>query len=233
MANIPGITSAINPGTFSRDQIRTTGVALPGGTRILSLIGEGRREEILVASAVGGGSDGLSPNFNGVANPDGRHFALSQAPAVVNRTTLLLDGIPLNGIEAQITSLAFDSRFDYRIDSVLGHIELQGASIVDQGGKLYIRGASNFGDGSLALLEVATKNAPAENWTIRTAGVSRDAYGRPISGTETFTLTGTVSGQIRTVAGSPIVFSADAYGVDGYYAVNYPFIGLNSTTGQS
>jgi hypothetical protein len=232
MANIPGITSAINPGTFSRDRIRTTGVALPGGTRVLAILGEGRREETLISSAAGGGKDGLSSNFSGTANPDGRHFSLSQAPAVVNRTTLLLNGIPLNGIEAQITSLPFDSRFDYRIDSSLGHIELQGASIVNQGGKDYIRGASNYGDGSLALLEVVSQNAPAENWTIRTAGVSRDAYGRPVSETETFTLTGTVSGQIRTTTGSPIVFSVDAYGVDGYYDVDYTFIGLNPITTQ-
>lgn len=233
MANIPGISGPVNPDVFSRDQIRTTGVSLPGGARVLAIIGEGRREETIVSSAIGGGHDGLSPNYSGNANPDGRHFALSQSPVVVNRTTLLLNGIPLTGFESQISSMSFDSRFDYRIDSDLGHIELQGASLVDQGGKLYIRGASNFGDGYLGILEVATKNAPAENWTLRCAGVSRDSYGRPLSNTETFTLTGTVTGQVRTAAGSPIVFSADAYGVDGYYAVNYPYIGANATTGQA
>lgn len=233
MANIPGISGPINPSVVSRDQIRTTGVSIPGGARVLAIIGEGRREETIVSSAVGGGHDGLSPDFSGNATPDGRHFALSQSPIVVNRTTLLLNGVPLNGVEQQINSSSFDSRFDFRIDSTLGHIELQGASLVDQGGKAYIRGASNYGDGSLALLEVATKNAPAENWTLRCAGVSRDSYGRPLSNTETFTLTGTVTGQVRTASGSPIVFSADAYGVDGYYAFNYPFIGLNATTSQS
>lgn len=232
MANLPGISGSVQPGIFSRDQIRTTGVSIPGGTRVLSILGFGRREETITPSAIGGGNDGLSPDFSGNANPDGRHFALSQSPIVINRTTLLLNGIPLNGIEAQINSTSFDSRFDYRIDSSLGHIELQGASLVDQGGKLYIRG-TNFGDGSLNLLEVNTKNAPAENWTLRVAGVSRDSYGRPISKTETLTLTGTVTGQVRTATGSPIVFSVDAYGVDGYYAVNYPFIGLNATTSQT
>lgn len=232
MANIPGISGPVNPSVFSRDQIRTTGVSLPGGSRVLAIIGEGRREETITSSAVGGGHDGLSPDYSGNANPDGRHFALSQSPVVVNRTTLLLNGVPLTGFEGQITPLAFDSRFDYRIDSNTGHIEMQRASLVDQGGKLYIRGASNFGDGYLNLLEVASANAPAENWTLRTAGVTRDSYGRPVSGTETFTLAGTVSGQIRTPSGSPLTFSVDAYGVDGYYAVNYPFIGLNATTSQ-
>lgn len=231
--NIPGLTGPTNPGVFSRDRIATTAVSIPGGTRVLSIVGEGRREEVIVPSAIGGGQDGLSPNFSGNANPDGRHFALSQFPAVLNRTTLLLNGIPLVGVEQQISSLAFDRRFDYRIDSETGHIELQSAGLVDQGGKFYIRGASNFGDGYLSILEVASANAPSENWTLRVAGVSRDSYGRPISGTETFVLTGTVTGQVRTATGAPLVFSIDASGADGYYAVDYPFIGLNSTTGQT
>lgn len=223
MANIPGISGPVNPNVFSRDQISTSAVSLPGGARVLAIVGEGRRGETVVSSAVGGGADGLSPDYSGNANPDGRHFALSQSPIVVNRTTLLLNGVPLNGFESQISSSSFDSRFDYRIDSNLGHIELQGASLVDQGGTLYIRGASNYGDGSLPILEVATKNAPSENWTLRCAGVARDSYGRPISNTETFTLTGTVTGQVRTAAGSPIVFSTDAYGTDGYYHTSYTF----------
>lgn len=233
MANIPGISGSVMPDVFSRDRIRTTGVSIPGGARVLAIIGEGRREETLVSSAVGGGHDGFSPDYSGNANPDGRHFALSEVPVVENRTTLLLNGIPLNGVEQQISSSAFDRKFDFRIDSATGHIELQSADLVDQGGKLYIRGASNFGDGYLSILEVALANAPSENWTLRTAGASRDAYGRPVSGTETFTLSGTVSGQIRTAAGSPIVFSVDTGGNDGYYAVDYPFIGLNTTTSQA
>ncbi len=233
MANLPGISGAVNPDVFSRDQIRTTGVSLPGSGRILSIVGEGRREETLVSSAAGGGQDGLSPDYNGNATADGRHFALSQSPIVVNRSTVLVNGIPLVGMEAQINSMAFDRRFDYRIDSATGHIELQSAGLVDQGGKLYIRGASNFGDGYLNVLEVASSSAPAENWTLRTAGVTRDSYGRPISGTETFTLSGSVTGQVRTSAGSPIVFSTDANGTDAYYIVNYTFIGANAVTGQA
>lgn len=230
--NIPGISGTPSVGTYSRDQIRTTGVSTPGGTRILAILGEGRREETLVTSAVGGGADGLSPNFVGTATPDGRHFALSLSPVVLNRTTLLLNGIPLSGVEGLISSLDFDRRFDFRIDSATGHIEMQRAGLVDQGGKFYIRGATNFGDGYLNLLEVASANAPEENWTLRVAGVTRDSYGRPVSGTETFTLTGTQSGQIRTSSGAPIVFSLDSHGSDGYYAVDYPFIGHNAFTGQ-
>lgn len=229
--NIPGLSVA-NPGVFSRDQIRTTGVSLPGGARVLAILGETCREEEVVPSAIGGGQDGLSPSYVGNATPDGRHFALKQSPVVLNRTTLFVNGIPLVGTEAQITSAAFDRRFDYRIDSTTGHIELQSAGLVDQGGKTYIRGASNFGDGLLNVLEVASANAPAENWTLRTAGVSRDSYGRPIAATETFTLGGTVTGFVRTASGSPMVFSTDAVGTDGYYEVDYTFIGLNSETGQ-
>src|SRR5258708_17613130 len=132
--NIPGITN-VQPGVFSRDRVRVTGVSLPAGSRVLSLIGEGKREETLVSSAVGGGADGLSPDFSGSANPDGRHFALSLSPVVLNRTDLLLNGVPLVGTEGQITSLSFDRRFDFRIDSSTGHIEMQRAELVDQGGK--------------------------------------------------------------------------------------------------
>ena len=231
--DIPGFSGSAQPNAFSRDQIRTTGVSIPGGTRVLSIIGEGSREETLVARAVGGGHDGFSPDYSGTANPDGRHFKLSQFPDVLNRTTLLLNGIPLVGTEGLINSTAFDRRFDFRVDSSTGHIELQSAGLVDQGGKFYIRGASNFGDGYLTILEVASPNAPAENWTLRTAGVSRDSYGRPVEGTETFTLTGTVSGQIRAASGAPIVFSVDAAGNDGYYIVNYDYIGANAISGQS
>lgn len=233
MANILGVSGPTSPGVFVADKVSNSTVAIPGGARVLSIIGEGSRNETVVSSAIGGGKDGLSPSYVGNATPDGRHFALTQFPIVVNRTTVLLNDVPLVGTESTITPLSFDSRFDYRIDSTTGHIELQGAELVDQGGKLYIRGASNYGDGYLSLLETATSNAPSENWTLRTAGVARDSYGNPVSGTETFTLTGTVSGQVRSSTGAPIVFSIDSYGVDGYYAVNYPFIGLNSTTSQA
>ncbi len=233
MPNIPGLSGPVNPDVFSRDQIRTTGVSLPGGARVLAIIGEGRREETLVSSATGGGRDGLSADYSGTANPDGRHFALSQSPVVLNRTTLLLNGAPLVGVEAQISTMPFDRRFDYRIDSALGHIELQSAGLVDQGGKYYIRGSSNYGDGYLNALEVASANAPAENWTLRCAGVTRDSYGRPVAYTESFTLSGSVTGQVRTTSGSPRIFSVDAYGTDGYYAVDYVFIGENATSSNT
>ena len=69
-----------------------------------------------------------------------------------------------NGVEQQITSAEFDSRFDYRIDSSLGHIELQGASLVDQGGKTYIRGASNYGDGYLKKINFIELNTNEMNF---------------------------------------------------------------------
>ena len=60
MANIPGISGFIQPGAFARDRVVTRGVSIPGGLRIVCVMGEGRSEETVVQSAVGGGEDGSS-----------------------------------------------------------------------------------------------------------------------------------------------------------------------------
>lgn len=217
MANIPGITSSVQPDTFSRDRVRSSALSVPGGNRILAIVGEGNRELTLVSSALGGGKDGVSPDYSGTASPDGRHFILPNAPLVKNRTTILLNGVPLNGMESQIGDTGFDSAFDYRIDSETGYIELQAAQMVDYGGKAYIRG-ENYGDGYINLLEVASPDAPAEDWLLRCAGVSRDINGQPRSGTETFVLVGSISGQVKNSNGSPILFGVHVGDVDAVFA---------------
>lgn len=230
--NIPGFVGSSMPAVFSRDQVASTGTSIPGGLRILSIVGEGARQETLVFRAIGNGQDGLSPSYVGNATPDGRHFALSLFPIVSNRTTLLLNGVPLNGVEQLINDLSFDSEFDYRIDIDTGHIELQGASLVDQGASTFLTDAGNYGDGTLSILEVANENDPAETWLLKCIAVAHDAYGTPISKTETFTLQGTVSGQVKNSNGTPILFGVNRAGTDGYYDVNYQYIpGLAGTTG--
>lgn len=208
MANIPGISGYVQPNTFSRVRTLRRAVSIPGGLRIMALVGLGERQETVVLSALGNGADGLNEDFSGSSNPDGRHFTLSKTSLIPNRTTLLLDGIPLNGTEETITLAAFDSRFDYRLEPDTGRIELQRASLVDQGGTFALPGSSNVGDGTLTV-ELIDANAPTETWTIRATSVIRDAYGDPISGNATFTAVGSVSGQPLDAYGAPIVFIGD------------------------
>ena len=53
MANIPGISGYIQPGVFARDRVVSRGVSLPGGLRTVCVLGEGLREETVVAAAKG------------------------------------------------------------------------------------------------------------------------------------------------------------------------------------
>ena len=76
MPNIPGISGYTQPGVFARDRVVSRGVSIPGGVRIACIMGEGLREELVVANAAGSGSDGnskVSPTGSG----DGRYFKLS------------------------------------------------------------------------------------------------------------------------------------------------------------
>ena len=45
MANIPGISGFIQPGAFARDRVVTRGVSIPGGLRIVCVMGEGMSEK--------------------------------------------------------------------------------------------------------------------------------------------------------------------------------------------
>src|SRR4051812_31164495 len=130
MSNFPGSGNAV-PQVVSEVITQSRGAAVPGGIRVAAIIGEGVRAERLLSSALGGGKDGLNSTFTSTKNSDGRHFSLSNAPVISNRTTLFKNGIPLNLLQQVPSSTAFDYRFDARIDITTGHIELQTASLVD------------------------------------------------------------------------------------------------------
>jgi len=54
MALIPGINVYIPPGAYSEGVSRPSTVSLPGGPKIVCIIGFGQREEVLIESAAGG-----------------------------------------------------------------------------------------------------------------------------------------------------------------------------------
>ncbi len=213
MANIPGISGFVQPGTFAKDRIITRGVSIPGGLRIACLMGEGLKEEVIIESAAGGGADGsatCSPTDNG----DSKYFQLSEYPVISGRTKLYLNGTELYGMEEAVDESTFSSKFDYRIDIDSGCLEMQGASIGDQNGKKYSASGSNVGNGTIVdttcgdydLISLVDTNAPPERWTIRCVSVIRDSSGAPIAGLSTFTVSGSVSGQIKNSSGQPILF---------------------------
>lgn len=208
MANIPGIPGYVTPNTYSRVRTIRRAVSIPGGLRVLSIVGLGERQETVVLSAEGSGLDGVNADFTGSNAPDGRHFELSKTNLISGRTKLYIDGVLLNAFEGTISTDPFDDRYDARYESDTGRVELQRAHLVDQGGTYAYPGTSNVGNGTMtvSLLDV---NAPAETWTFRVTSVVRDAYGDPISGTATFTGTGSVSGQPVDAYGSVITFTSD------------------------
>jgi hypothetical protein len=218
MANIPGISGFIQPGAFARDRVITRGVSIPGGLRIVCVMGEGHRLETIVQSAAGGGADGdsdCSPTGSG----DGRFFSLQNSPVISGRTELRLNGTLLFGIEDEIDAGGFSSAFDFRLDPDTGCIELQGASIGDQDGNGYSASSMNIGTGTLieqdcsphSTLDILDSTAPNERWTIRCVSVVRDSNGDPIPGLATFTATGSTSGLLYDSAGSPITFHSSYY----------------------
>lgn len=214
MANIPGISGYVQPGTFARDRVVTRGVSIPGGLRITCIMGEGLKEEVIIDSAFGNGQDG-SADCSPTGNGDSKYFQLAEAPVVVGRTRVYLNGTELYGTEGLVDGSSFSSKFDFKLDPDSGCIELQGASIGDQNGKNYSASPSNVGNGSIVdlppcgdyqLISLVDANALAERWTIRCVSVIRDSLGNPIPGLSTFTVSGSVSGQIKDSSGSPILF---------------------------
>lgn len=213
MANIPGATNAL-PGPFTLVQTTSAAVAIPGGSRVTAMIGQGQTNETIIAQAQGGGTDGLDPTYTTTAGADGRHFLLSQSPIVPNRTTLFKNGIPLVGMESTITSTTtFSDQFNYLLDPTTGEILLQSAYLVDQGGAFYVPLTTNVGLGTLNGLELIDINAPPETWTVRCVSVQRNSMSQPIGGTATFIAIGTVSGAQIDANGNPIVWIADGYTV--------------------
>jgi hypothetical protein len=212
MANIPGATNVL-PGVFTDVITQSRGVAVPGGSRLAAMIGEGSTAETIVSQALGGGQDGLDPTYTTTNGADGRHFALVNFPIISNRTTLFKNGIPLVGLESLIDSNPFNTKYDYRIDISTGHIELQRGYLKDQGGTNFLPLSTNVGNGTLTGLSLLDANAPPETWTVRCSSVQRDAFNNPISGTAKFLATGSVSGAVLDVNGNPIIWVANGQSV--------------------
>jgi hypothetical protein len=208
MANIPGATNVL-PGVFTDVITQSRGVAIPGGARLAAIIGEGSTDEIIVAQALGGGRDGLNPNYSSTSGADGRHFVTTNFPLVSNRTTLFKNGIPLVGLEAVIDNNPFSYSYDYRIDITTGRIELQRAHLVDLGGSFYVPLNTNVGDGYISGLTLLDANAPPEIWTVRCVSVQRNALNQPIAGTAKFIAIGSVSGAKLDANGNPIIWVAN------------------------
>lgn len=210
MSNIEGSNDAL-PGAYSQVETQSQGISVPGGTRTAVLIGEGARVERLVSSALGGGKDGFNSAYTSTTNADGRHFNLSLFPIVSNRTTVFKNGIPLVGLEQSFTSTSgvFSSNFNYRIDIDTGHIELQTAALVDQGGAFYSANGLNVGNGTINGLSLLDVNTPTENWTIRCASTRRDGYGNPMDGYAKFIAQGTISGILLDGYGNQVTWQSN------------------------
>lgn len=209
MSNLEGTSANVLPGVYSTVQTASVGSSVAGGTRIAALIGEGSRSEVIVASARGGGVDGLNSSYTSTNGADGRHFTLSLAPVIESRTTLFRNGIPLQGLEEAIDDGYFNNRYDYRIDPDTGHIEMQASHLVDQGGEFWKAGSNNVGTGSIENLTIVDANAPTETWTIKCISVQRDSLSVPIANTAKFIAFGTVSGTPVDSLGNPIFWIAN------------------------
>lgn len=208
MPNFPGSSNAL-PGVYTLVETYSSGLAIPSGVRLAVIMGEGARRETLVASANGGGNDGLNPTYTGTSGADGRHFLLSTAPVVSNRTTLYQNGVALTGLEGTIDGNAFSTDYDYKLDIATGQIELQSAHLVDQGGAYYSASSLNQGNGTIGTLTLLDVNAPNETWTIRCSSVVRDGYGVPIDGYAKFVAVGSVSGNVLDGYGNQIFWQSD------------------------
>ena len=210
-ANFPGAGNA-GPGVFVETQTISRGASVPGGVRTAVILGEGSRSETLVSSAVGGGNDGFNVTYSSTSvGRDGRHFKTSLYPLISNRTTVYKNGIPLEGIEQVFTSTSgsFSSRYDYRLDINTGRIELQTASLVDQGGAFYKKNSLNTGTGTIGGLSLLDLDAPTETWDIRCVSVRRDGNGDPIDGYAKFVAKGSVSGTVLDGYGNQVIWYSD------------------------
>lgn len=210
MPDFPGSENA-SPGSYSTTTTLSSGVRVPGGTRTAVIMGEGLKKEIIVSSANGSGLDGLNSSYSSTNGRDGRHFLLTNSPLISNRTTLYKNGIPLVGLEQAFTSSSssFSSVYDYRINITNGRIELQTASLVDQGGSYYAASALNQGNGVINNLELLDENAVTETWTVRCVSIRRDTLGDPVDGYARFVAQGSVSGILSDGYGNPVIWQSN------------------------
>lgn len=207
MANIQGLN--LLPGAYSQVVTTSRGVAIPGGSRLVAMIGEGSTDEVIVAQASGAGKDGLNSSYTSTTGSDGRHFQLSNFPLISNRTTIFKNGVPLVGLESLIDSNTFSNKYDYRIDIATGEIELQNAHLFDQGGNFYVPLSTNVGDGYFSGLTLEDVNSPPETWTIRCVSVQRSPSNLPVAGTAKFLAFGSISGAKLDANGNPIIWVAN------------------------
>jgi hypothetical protein len=207
MSNIPGANN-VTPGVYTNVETQSTGANVPGGILVPCIIGEGSTNQIIVASALGGGQDGLNPTFTSTNGAVGRYFQISQAPLVENRTQLFKNGVTLVGLEQDFipTNGVFSDDYDYCIDYTTGDIELQSAYIINQGGSSYTSGATNIGDGYISNLSLVDINAPKETWTIKCVSVARNASNQPIVNSASFIAFGSVSGNVLDGYGDSVVW---------------------------
>lgn len=216
-ASIPGLTRQNpGPGAFVRTSSAIRATAGNGGPRVLAIIGEGLKEEVIVDSAQGGGLDGVNANFSGSDSPDGRHFEISVGSLVENRTQVLLNGVALTVLEASIDTNPFDARYGCRLDRTNGRIEMQRSYLVAEGSTsttsvYYASRVGNVGTGNpvLTSASLVSTSAPAETWTVRCTATVKDGSGDEISGQATFSVSGSVSGVIKDAAGDPIRWKSD------------------------
>lgn len=213
--NFPGATN-IRPEAYSETISSTTGIAFPGGSRQAALLGEGERRERLISSARGRGLDGLNSDYTSTTGSDGRHFKVSFAPLIPNRSRLVRNGAILSGLEQEFDSLSssFSSIYDYRFNVTNGKIELQTASLLDQGGSYFSSYILNVGNGILSGLSLLDIDAPTETWTIRCTSVRRDGYGDIVPGYAKFIAQGSVSGILLDGYGNKIVWTSDGIALD-------------------
>lgn len=210
MADIQGVTGTVLPGVFVNVTTLSRGSSVPGGIRVASIIGQGASSQTIVFAAIGGGKDGLDPTYSTTIGADGRHFVLSAAPVVANRTLLFKNGLPLVLVEGTITpTTTFSNLYDAMVDITTGHVLLQTAQLVDQGGTFYSASPSNVGIGVINGLTLVDINAPSETWTIKCVSVQRNNLNQPIAGTAVFTAVGTVSGNVLDANGNVITWVAN------------------------
>jgi len=218
MSNIPGAPGAL-PGVFTDVVTQSRGVAINSGIRVSCIVGEGLRSEVIVSSANGGGNDGFNSSYTSTSGSDGRHFTLTYAPVISNRTTLYKNGLPLVGLEASIDNNPFSFVYDYRIDISTGRIQLQASQLVDQGGTYYSTGSTNVGVGVVdgyggSGIKLIDTNAPTETWTIKCISVLRNNLNQPIAGTAKFIAFGSVSGNVLDANGNVITWIANGQEVN-------------------
>src|ERR1700723_692962 len=179
MSNIPGV---ILPGAYTDVVTASNGTSVPGGSRVVAMIGQGTTGETLISSANGGGNDGLNATFTSATTGlDGRHFQLQNFPLIPNRTQVFKNGIPLNLLEQTPlpTTGTFSPIYQAVLDPTVGQLILQQGYIQDQGGQFVVPLTTNVGLGSVNNLTLVDADAPPETWSIRCISVQRNALNQP------------------------------------------------------